>query len=278
MCIAANWCATTRQLNQFSPYLAAISAEYAAFSKDGQWVAYVTYPEGTLWRSKVDGGERMQLTYPPMYPMLPRWSPDGKTILFFEFERAGKASRVYGISPDGGTPRELIPGDAEHQVDPNWSPDGKKVVFAGNPSQSNSEIKVFDVATGKVASLPGSQRMFSPRWSPNGRYIGALSADSSRLMLFDNQTGKWSELAQGSVGWLNWSHDGQWMYFLDQGAKGAVVRVRISDHKSEEVLALDNFNTTGRYSGSLALMPDDSPLLLREAGTQDIYALDWEKP
>ena len=163
-------------------------------------------------------------------------------------------------------------------MDPNWSPDGKKVVFAGNPSQSNSEIKVFDVATGKVASLPGSQQMFSPRWSPNGRYIGALSADSSRLMLFDNQTGKWSELAQGSVGWLNWSHDGQWMYFLDQGAKGAVVRVRISDHKSEEVLALDNFNTTGRYSGSLALMPDDSPLLLREAGTQDVYALDWEKP
>jgi len=264
--------------HQFSPYLAAISAEYAAFSKDGQWVAYITYPEGTLWRSKADGSERMQLTYPPMYPMLPRWSPDGKTILFFEFERAGKASRIYGISPDGGNPRELIPGDAEHQVDPNWSPDGKKVVFAGNPSQSNSEIKVFEVATGKISSIPGSQGMFSPRWSPDGRFIGALSADSSRLMLFDNQTGKWIELAQGSFGWLNWSHDGQSMYFLNQSGKGAVVRTSISDHKSHEVLALDNFKTTGRYSGSLALMPDDSPLLLREAGTQDVYALDWEKP
>jgi eukaryotic-like serine/threonine-protein kinase len=264
--------------HQFAPFLAAISAEYAAFSKDGQWVAYVSYPEGTLWRSKVDGSERMQLTYPPMYPMLPRWSPDGKTIMFFEFERGGKPSRIYELSPDGGTPRELIPSDAEHQVDPNWSPDGSKVVFAGNPSQSNSEIKVFEVATGKISSLPGSQGMFSPRWSPDGRYIGALSADSSRLMLFDIRTGKWDELAHGSFGWLNWSRDGRAMYFLDQGGKGAVLRVRVDDRKSEQVLPLDNFRTTGRYSGSLALMPDDSLLLLREAGTQDVYALDWEKP
>jgi len=266
---------TTRQ---YSPFLAAISAEYVAFSNDGQWVAYVTYPEGTLWRSKVDGSERMQLTYPPMYPMLPRWSPDGKKILFFEFERAGKPSRIYEISTDGGTPNEVMPSDPNHEVDPNWSPDGSKVVFAGNPSQSNSEIKVFEVASGKVSSLPGSQGMFSPRWSPDGRYIGALSADSSRLMLFDIQSGKWIELAEGSFGWLNWSHDGRSMYFLDQGGKGGVVRIRISDHKPEQVLALDGFKTTGRYGGSLALMPDDSPLLLREAGTQDVYALDWEKP
>ena len=92
------------------------------------------------------------------------------------------------------------------------------------------------------------------------------------------KTGKWIELAQGSFGWLNWSHDGQALYFLDQSGKGAVLRVRIDDHKTEQVLALESFKTTGRYSGSLALMPDDSPLLLREAGTQDVYALDWERP
>jgi serine/threonine protein kinase len=67
---------------QFSPFLGGVSAEYVAFSKDGQWVTYVSYREGTLWRSKVDGSERLQLTYPPMYPVLPRWSPDGKNIIF----------------------------------------------------------------------------------------------------------------------------------------------------------------------------------------------------
>jgi hypothetical protein len=56
------------------------------------------------------------------------------------------------------------------------------------------------------------------------------------------------------------------------------LKIGISDHKAQQVIALDDFKTTGRYRGSLALMPDDSPLLLREAGTQDVYALDWEKP
>ena len=65
---------------QFSPFLGGISAEYVSFSRDGQWVAYVSYPEGTLWRSKLDGSSRQQLTYPPMYPVLPalvaRWEGD----------------------------------------------------------------------------------------------------------------------------------------------------------------------------------------------------------
>src|SRR6266852_8520159 len=64
---------------QFSPFFGSISAEYFASSKDHQWVAYVSYPEGTLSRSKPDGSERLQLTYPPLNPHLLRWSPDGKT-------------------------------------------------------------------------------------------------------------------------------------------------------------------------------------------------------
>jgi len=39
--------------------------------KDGQWVAYASYPEGSLWRSKVDGTERLQLTFPPMAILWP---------------------------------------------------------------------------------------------------------------------------------------------------------------------------------------------------------------
>ena len=263
---------------QLSPFLAAISAEYVSFSQNGEWVVYVTYPEGTLWRSKPDGSERLQLTYPPMYPMLPRWSPDGKTIVFFQFEQNGKPARVYGISPEGGTPRELMPGDPNDQVDPNWSPDGSKIVFAGNPSQADSEIRVLDLASSKITAVPGSQGLFSPRWSPTGRHIAAMSADSARLLLFDVQNEKWTEVAHGSFGWLNWSSDGQYVYLLDQAGKGAVERVGMQDHKTEQVLDLSDFKTTGRYRGWLAVTPDDSLLLLREAGTQDVFALDWEKP
>jgi eukaryotic-like serine/threonine-protein kinase len=264
---------------QFSQFLGGVSAEYVAFSKDGQWVSYVSYPEGTLWRSKLDGSERLQLTYPPMYPVLPRWSPDGKKIVFFEFAvSADKPARIYEVFAEGGSPRQLMPDDPRQQLDPNWSPDGTKIVFSNESNDPSSAIHVLDVGSRQVSDLPDSKGLYSPRWSPDGRYISAFSADSMRLLLFDSQSQKWTELANGSLSWLNWSHDGQYVYVLDFRGKNAVVRIRISDHKTEQVVDLKNFAATGRYGGALALAPDDSPLLLRDTGTQDVYSVDWETP
>jgi Tol biopolymer transport system component len=265
--------------NQFSFFLGGLSAEYVAFSRDGRWVTYVSYREGTLWRSKVDGSERLQLTYPPMYPVLPRWSPDGKKIIFFEFALgADKPARMYEISQDGGSPRPLLPDDPSQQLDPNWSPDGTKIIFAGESNDPTSAIRILDVASRQVSSLPGSQGYYSPRWSPDGRFVSAFSADSKTLFLFDSQTKKWTELANGSLSWLNWSHDGQHVYVEDFRGRNAVVRIRISDRKVEQVVDLKDFVTVGRYGGALALAPDDSPLLLRDTGSQDVYSVDWEAP
>lgn len=264
---------------QFVPYLGGISAEFLDFSRDGQWVAYVSYRDGTLWRSRVDGGEKLQLTAPPMYPVLPRWSPDGTKIIFFEFgSTADQPARMYEISPQGGTPQLLLPDDPRQQLDPNWSPDGSKIIFAGESNDPSSSIRILDVATHKVSELPGSAGLFSPRWSPDGRHISAFSADSKTLLLFDPQTTQWSPLATGSFSWLNWSHDGQYVYLLDFSARNAIVRIRVSDHKIEQVADLQHFVGTGRYGAALALTPDDSPLLLRDTGSQDVYSVDWIAP
>src|SRR3974390_2272637 len=96
------------QPGRFEPFLGGISAEYVDFSHDGQWVAYVTYPDQVLWRSKVDGSERLQLTYPPSRPYVPRWSPDGKTIAFFD-GRHTIDPKIYTVSSEGGSPRPLLP-------------------------------------------------------------------------------------------------------------------------------------------------------------------------
>ena len=262
---------------QLEPFLGGISAEYVMFSKDGQWVSYVSYPEGTLWRSKVDGSERLQLTYPPMYPVLPRWSPDGKNILFFEFALSSdKPARIYEVSADGGSPRLLLPDNHAQQLDPNWSPDGSKIIFANESNDPSSAIHILDLSTHQLSDLPGSEGFYSPRWSPDGGHISAFSGDSKTLLMFDFQTQKWTPLATGSLSWLNWSHDGQYVYVLDYSGKTAILRIHINDHKAEQVADLKNMATAGRYGAALALAPDDSPLLLRDTGSQNVYSVDFE--
>ena len=264
---------------QFVPLLGGISAEYVDFSKDGQWIAYTSYPEGALWRSRIDGSDPLQLTFPPISPLLPRWSPDGKTILFFQFAQGGdKPARIYEVSPEGGTPRVLLPDDRSQQFDPNWSPDGSKIIFSGQSNDPSSSIRIFDVATRQLSALPASDGLFSPRWSPDSRHVSAFSADSKTLLLFDFASNQWKELTRGSLGWLNWSHDSQYVYVLDFRQQSAVIRVRISDGKREQVADVKDFPATGRYGSALALTPDDQPILLRDTGTQNVYSLDWRSP
>ena len=72
---------------QFLPFLSGISAGELDFSRDGKWIAYVSYPDGTLWRSRADGSERLQLTFPPVSAFLPHWSPDGTQIAYINTQR-----------------------------------------------------------------------------------------------------------------------------------------------------------------------------------------------
>ena len=63
-------------------------------------------------------------------------------------------------------------------------------------------------------------------------------------MLFDASTQKWAELAKIGVGWVEWSHKGDYVYFLGDPAGGqsaGVFRVRISDQKLEQVVSLKDF-------------------------------------
>jgi len=268
----------------FEPYLDGRSIQDLAYSPDGKSMAYVTVPEGQLWRSRVDGSERLQLAPEGMSAALPRWSPDGKQIVF-----SGSTSSTnwvaYLISSDGTGLRELIPG-AKSGYDPTWSADGKSIVLTLDPTDKHTPvaqrrgIAIVDVESGKISPLPSSEQLFSPRWSPDGRYIAALTDDSLKLMLFDVAARRWQELASMPIGYPSWSHDGQYIYFdttLSEDA--AFFRVRISDHKLERLFSLKAMRRYwGPFGPWTGLAPDDTPLLVRDISSQEIYALDWQVP
>jgi serine/threonine protein kinase/Tol biopolymer transport system component len=264
---------------QYVPYLSGISAMGLDFSRDGQWVAYNDATDGALWRSKVDGSEKLQLIFPPMLAYLPRWSPDGKQLAFFGHP-PGEPFQIYVIPAQGGAPKLLYRANT-NLADPVWSPDGQSLAFGENSlNNQGSAIYVFDLKTGSASKLPGSDGLYSPRWSPNGRYIAAIPLDSLKIMLFDFTTNKWTELAKIFTAYPTWSRDGRYLYFdgiLDN--REGYFRVQIADGKLERIFSLNGFQAAGGAFGNWSgIAPDESPLLVRDASIQEIYALDWEIP
>jgi Tol biopolymer transport system component/DNA-binding winged helix-turn-helix (wHTH) protein len=275
---------------KFVPYLGGISVCYVDFSRDGQWMAYVSYPEGSLWRSKIDGSEKRQLTSPPTAVMNPRWSPDGKLIVFTDRSGGDRhrmndttPTRIYVVSGDGGAPSLLLAGDS-NLGDPTWSPDGNSIAYASSAGPNQSEVSILDIQTQKSTALPGSKGLWSPRWSPDGKYLVALVSDladsgANRIMLFTFATQTWQELASAEgLGWESWSRNSNFVYAM---AGDSLVRIEVSSHKRENVASLVGFRSTAYLEdrwdiGWFGLSPDDRPVTTRDAGVEAIYAFDLD--
>jgi serine/threonine protein kinase/Tol biopolymer transport system component len=268
---------------QFIPFLGGISAGDVDFSRDGKWVTYISYPEDTLWHSRADGSERVQLTYSPMRVGVPHWSPDGQQIAFSGIT-PGKPWKIFIIPKDGGTAAAVTSAEDASEADPTWSPDGKSLAFGhSGVSQKETFIEVFDLQSRQISRLPGSQGMFASRWSPDGRYIAGASYDNAALLLLDLKTQQPRELAHmNSIGYLAWSADSRFIYFdtiFEQ--QPAYHRVRIADAKMETIVDLKKIRTfpsqfgPGSWTG---LGPGDTPLFVRDTSAQEIYALDLELP
>ena len=99
-------------------------------------------------------------------------------------------------------------------------------------------------------------------------------------MLFDFQTQRWTELTRATLGWPTWSKNSKYVYFMQWGGVYGtwIYRVRLSNHQVERIEDLNNVLLAGFDVSWFGLTPDESPLILRNTGTADIYSLDWEAP
>jgi Tol biopolymer transport system component len=265
--------------DQFIPYLGGISATQVSFSRDGRWISYVSFPDGNLWRCRADGSGRLQLTSSPLYVEFAAISPDGAKIAF-SAKQSGKKEHIFLVSAAGGVPRELPAGQLNvHEV--SWSPDGDSITFNDATDPENSFVRSIDLKTMRVSTLPDSSGRLGVFRSPDGRYLVAGTEDGRRLALFDFATEKWSDLVSAdSIGYKQWSGDSKYVYF-DTGysTESAFYRVRIADHAVERIASFkDVRRVIAPFISWSGLTPDGSPLLMRDIGTQEVYALDFEAP
>ena len=106
-----------------------------------------------------------------------------------------------------------------------------------------------------------------------------MTEDNVTLKIFDLTTRRWSTLLkhEGGMGFPSWSHDSRFVYMLYLRDKPGVYRIRVTGGEAEQVVDLTEFHHTGTATMWFGLDPTDAPLLLRDAGTDDIYALTLDE-
>lgn len=255
---------------QFLPLLPGVAAFDPTFSKDGDWVAYTVYPDHTLWRSRSDGTEPLQLTFPPAQVFTPSISPDGKQVAY-----GTSAGAVRLVSMDGGSPQTIAEKDS---YGANWSPDGSLLVFV-----DAGGIQLFDPGTGKRSVVPGPAGLNGVRWVAEDTLVAATQ-DHKKLVVFDVRTQRWSDLVSATMpGYIgNWAHspDYKYVYYTTGGAEPMALRVRLADHAVETITSLRGLPRATGPGGNteISVAPDGSVVFTRNTGTQEIYALTVKWP
>jgi Tol biopolymer transport system component/DNA-binding winged helix-turn-helix (wHTH) protein len=256
-------------------------AEQASVSPDGETVAYVNRPDGSLWSSHTDGSSRLRLTSPPLRAADPRWSPKGEQILFMG-SRPGQPGQIYVMTSDGGALRPVAPKDWEASS-ADWSPDGYRLIVSMRNPRTHPENGLFflEPTTGTFKELPDSLDYGQPRSSPNGKHVAAIDETGRRLMLYDMRAEKWTEAGSGgSLSAPYWSADSAAIYFQDGwDAEEAVFR---SDVETRHVQKVAGFGQILKESASHCVFSgmdrDGAMYVILERGLTDIYAVDLDLP
>jgi len=255
------------------------------YSPTGEWILYQNNSDYSLWRSKADGSQPLQLTGPLSRIADPKWSPDATQIVFMGAPAGpSQGTQVYLLTRDGGEPRRLL-RDGVWQFHPQWLPDGKSVAISisqvDDAKEPSPGIYVTNVATLQTYKLPESQDIDSATWSPNGRLVAGITQDFHRIRLYDVSKNAWIDCVSGTlIGALSWAPDSESIYYQDVLEEDQpVYRVWLSGTRREKVYDFHEELNSGYFRCVFyAIKSDGSLLVYLSRSNADLYAFDVDFP
>jgi Tol biopolymer transport system component len=180
-------------------------------------------PHSNLFTMPITGGAMTQVTFLDSFNVGGVWSRDGAQVAFASTE--GGSPRVWIVAAGGGTPRPLAAGALSESLDLAWAP-GPRILFqqpgnrnygALDPVSRNEHVVARDASVGW---------MFSPTYSPDGRYIAvAWNRKPNRgIWIVDAQDGteKFVHKTEPGTTVIGWSKDGSAIYAVE--GKTAMLR------------------------------------------------------
>jgi Tol biopolymer transport system component/DNA-binding winged helix-turn-helix (wHTH) protein len=261
---------------EWRPAWGAVPAYELDYSRDGQWVTFVYTPNHTVWKSRVDGSARVQLTSGGIVAHQPHWSPDGQRIAFMG-QKPGGVWRVYIISVQGGRAEEVLPQGDDQGV-PTWSPDGQEIMFGellGRKPTGAMCLHRLDLVDHTAKVVPGTNGLWSPRWSPDGKHVLAVTTDNRSIRIGSPDWTYSDEVVRmQSVDNVMWSYDSKYIYFdgrLQLDDAQDIYRVDVASRKLEKLAEMRNF--LGTKEGWYGVSPNGTLLASRRYVIQEVYAL-----
>jgi imidazolonepropionase-like amidohydrolase/Tol biopolymer transport system component len=229
------------------PLEAARKAEFTA--SQGSWVSLDVSPDGQtivfdllgdLYTMPISGGKATPLLTGMAFDVQPRFSPDGKKVVFVS-DRSG-GDNVWTLSLDLKDTTAVTQGNGNVYYSPEYSPDGKYIVVSRAGSVFGAaKPQMYHVDGGGGLSLGalGPQiKVNGLTFSPEGRYIYGAGRQGDwqynaampqyTLVRYDRETGQWSAVAAryGSAFRPALSPDGKWLVYGTRHENQTGLRIR----------------------------------------------------
>ncbi len=174
---------------------------------------------GDIWTLPAENGIPRALTHTSgIAEREPTWSPDGKSIAFFD-DSTANGYELFILAADGtGTKRQLTKTDGAFKSDLNWSPDSKKITYAG---KANS-IFLVDATSGDEKLVDREEWDDSaphPKWSHDSSWLTYRKSDASgrsaQVIIYDVESGEKHTITSPAFGSNSPTFDraGEWLYY-----------------------------------------------------------------
>jgi WD40-like Beta Propeller Repeat len=248
-------------------------------SPDGQWLAWVQYPEGTLWKSRADGTAQQPLTSKPLEVHLPHWSPDGRRIVFVARSPEAPWMALYVAAADGSATEVIVRPErkTDQYWNPCWMPDST-ILFSRLLGRNPAGILQVDPRSRRVTAVPGAEAL---RWPSSSRLGDVLAyggeIESLRYFVRLHGTDRWEDVGPAKLGYPHWTRDGTRVCGTGDPEPVACLDIKTRQFTPFEVqppFPLVTWIATA-WAG---LDAEDRPLVTADRSTIGFYALDWDAP
>jgi Tol biopolymer transport system component len=226
-------------------------AEFTATK--GTWISLDVSPDGTqivfdllgdLYLMPIDGGRAERLTSGMAFDAQPRFSPDGRKIVFVS-DRSG-GDNVWTLTLSNRDTAQVTQGNTSLYVSPAWSPDGDYIVVARSTGLGGAAKLQLHHTDGRqpipLIRAPAQLKTVGAAWSPDGRYIWYAGRNGDwtynanfpqyQLYRYDRETGQSQLMSNryGSAFRPALSPDGRYLVYGTR--EGAQTGLRIRDLNS----------------------------------------------